>query len=167
MKLPYNYRNCQSLFGYATEVHVKSQATCQLCGCGGPPVDFDLWRQLTVEHLLGRSQGGYREQIGTVVEHRFPDLVPSDRADLVRTLDVLNTVTACSFCNSTTSRDVSATSMTDLILATPGSPEDVVNAVAQELSAILQRKRADVQWKLASVRAAFERHVLKTPQSCD
>jgi hypothetical protein len=45
----YDYRNCQSLFGYAAKVHERSGGVCQLCGAGGPEVDFDFWRQLTVE----------------------------------------------------------------------------------------------------------------------
>ena len=44
----YDYRNCQSLFGYATEVHQRSGGVCQLCDAGATGLDFDLWRQLTV-----------------------------------------------------------------------------------------------------------------------
>lgn len=54
----YDYRNCQSLFGYAAKVHERPGAVCQLCSAGGPEVDFDFWRQLTVEHLIGEGQGG-------------------------------------------------------------------------------------------------------------
>lgn len=39
----YDYRNCESLFGYAQSVHERSGGTCQLCGCGGgTEVEFDL-----------------------------------------------------------------------------------------------------------------------------
>jgi hypothetical protein len=59
----YHYRNCQSLFGYAAEVHRHSGGVCELCGAGATGIDFDLWRRLTVEHLIGESQGGYAKQI--------------------------------------------------------------------------------------------------------
>lgn len=41
----YDYRNRQSLFGNAAEVHGRSGGICQLCGCGSRELDFDLWRQ--------------------------------------------------------------------------------------------------------------------------
>ncbi len=159
MERPYNYKNCQSLFGYAAEVHIRSRAKCQLCGCGGSPVDFHLWRQMTVEHLLGRSQGGYLYQIRDAVAQRFPDMAPDALESLAARVDAMNTVTACSFCNSTTSRDVSAESMASLVQATPGGPDDVLKAIEEELQVVLARKRRDVQWKLEAVRAAFEREV--------
>lgn len=74
MNKPYNYKNCQSLFGYASKVHIRSGGRCQLCLCGGQPLNFDLWRQLTVEHLIGESQGGYKKAIRQAVVQRFPDL---------------------------------------------------------------------------------------------
>jgi hypothetical protein len=160
MDRPYDYRNCQSLFGYAAKVHVRSRATCQLCGCGGSPVDFNLWRQMTVEHLLGRSQGGYLRQIREALVHRFSGLTTSAIEDLAAQIDAMNTVTACSFCNSTTSRDVSAESMTNLILSTPGTAADVAGAIEAELQVVLARKRRDVRWKLEAVREAFDREVL-------
>ena len=43
MKGTYDYRNCESLFGYAASAHVRSGSICQLCGCGdGKGVDFVL-----------------------------------------------------------------------------------------------------------------------------
>ena len=68
----YDYRNCQSLFGYAAKVHERSGAVCQLCGAGTAGLDFDLWRQMTVEHLIGESQGGYLRQISASLADRFP-----------------------------------------------------------------------------------------------
>src|SRR5215217_4881277 len=72
---PYDYRNCQSLFGYAAAVHQRCQGICQLCGCGGlTPNTFDLWRQMTVEHILGESDKGYPKDIEQALAMRFPDL---------------------------------------------------------------------------------------------
>ena len=101
----YNYLQCQSLFGYAFEVHERCSYQCQLCGCGGNrAADFDLWRQMTVEHIIGNSQGGYPVAIRQSINERFPDLKESVRAEFAQKLDRANTVTACQFCNSTTSR---------------------------------------------------------------
>lgn len=155
---PYDHRNCQSLFGYAQKVHERSQYKCELCGCGGSPPNFDLWRQFTVEHLVGEGQGGYLPALRAAVAARFPDLAPDERVGLVAEIDAANTVTACGFCNSTTSRDRHRCDMTTL-LSVPGGPEEVLAAIQRELSEILERKRHDVRWKLASVRTAFDRMV--------
>lgn len=103
-QVPYDYRNCQSLFGYAAAVHARSGGICALCGYGEAGIDFDRWRQLTVEHLIGESQGGYRRQIEIDLGRRFPDLAREQVKDRAGDIDAANTVTACSFCNSTTSR---------------------------------------------------------------
>ena len=155
----YNHKNCQSLFGYAADVHIRSGGKCQLCGCGGSPLDFDLWRQMTVEHLIGKSQGGYLEQIRATVVKRFPDLTPVAQENLSQRINELNTVTACSFCNSTTSRDISQKSMSELLHEAKGTIEEVEAYIAAELQEVLERKRIDVQWKLSSVEEAFQREV--------
>lgn len=159
MRPDYNYRNCQSLFGYAADVHLRSGGRCQLCDCGGEPVEFDLWRQMTVEHLIGKSQGGYLSQIREAVAQRFSELSETDQESLARQIDALNTATACSFCNSTTSRDSSPSSMTQLITTCCGSPAELLDLLRVELAKILERKRGEVAWKLRSVRAAFEEQV--------
>lgn len=160
MTTPYNYKQCQSLFGYSFDVHIRSSGTCQLCGCGGENLTFDLWRQMTVEHIIGKSQGGYLKEIRLVVAERFPDLDSVEREFLSKEIDAVNTVTACSFCNSTTSRDSNTISMSDLIRTSMGSPSEVVSQIASALQPILERKRSDVQWKLESVRKAYEANFL-------
>lgn len=156
----YNYKNCQSLFGYAAAVHIRSGGRCQLCGCGGVPLDFHLWRQMTVEHLIGKSQGGYLNQIRVAVSERFPDFTPEIQEQMAHRLDEANTITACGFCNSTTSRDVASKPMVVLLHEAEGSPEEVVEYVSHEMKRILERKRSDVKWKLASVQEAFIAQVL-------
>lgn len=160
MTAQYNYKQCQSLFGYSFDVHVRSSGTCQLCGCGGANLTFDLWRQMTVEHIIGKSQGGYLKDIRLVVAERFPDLNVAERESLSRKIDAVNTVTACSFCNSTTSRDANSISMRDLIRSSTGCPCEVVSQIASALQPILERKRSDVRWKLESVRKAYEANFL-------
>jgi hypothetical protein len=155
----YDYRNCQSLFGYAANVHIRSGGVCQLCGCGGAPLTFDLWRQMTVEHIVGASQGGYLKEIRLAVASRFAELSAAACEELSQRIDELNTVTACSFCNSTTSGDESPKSMHEL-LQVQGGVDEVITSIASELQCVLDRKRKDVEWKIASVKEAFENEVL-------
>jgi hypothetical protein len=157
----YDYRNCVSLFGYAAEVHRRSGGVCQLCDAGAMALDFDLWRQMTVEHLIGESQGGYLKQVRATLASRFPDLAAGEIVLLAAEIDAANTVTACSFCNSTTSRDHAQVSMTELIEAAPDGPRDqVLKHVSAMLDGILAGKRQAVRRKLASVRTAFDSQVV-------
>jgi len=156
MNKRYNYRNCQSLFGYAQDVHKRSGGICQLCGAGmGEPSSFDLWRQLTVEHLVGASQGGYIKEIRVVISKRFPGLSNEEREELALRIDGANTATACSFCNATTSRDRNPENMAQLISEAKGEPDAAVNEVLLKLEEVLKRKRISVRWKLDSIREAF------------
>jgi hypothetical protein len=91
------------------------------------------------------------------VSGRFPELLPDAIEELALRLDAPNTVTACSFCNSTTSRDISSKSMPELLKEAIGGPGEVLKFVSSELRRVLDRKRADVRWKLESVRMAFEK----------
>lgn len=160
MDKKYDYRNCSSLFGYAAEVHLRSGGICQLCGCGkGDVIDFDLWRQLTVEHLIGESQGGYLRDIKQAIRKRFPDLKAEQQDCLAISIDAANTVTACSFCNSMTSRETHLKSMDELVATTTGSPEPFLGQVKVELRSILERKRNQVTWKLEEVRDAYRKSV--------
>ncbi len=148
---PYNYKNCQSLFGYAQEVHIRCKGKCQLCGCGGlEPEDFAIWRQMTVEHLIGKSQGGYLNQIKASLKE-YHDI---DDDSFAKELDTLNTVSACQFCNSTTSRDSTEVSMSEIIkkCKTRTEIKDELSIVCKE---ILQCKKKKVEWKLTSVKKAF------------
>jgi hypothetical protein len=72
---PYDFRNCTSLFGYSAAVHVRSGGSCELCDAGDSS-DFDWWRQLTVEHLIGEGQGG---EPGRRWLASFPSPVRQDR----------------------------------------------------------------------------------------
>lgn len=140
-------------------MHIRCKGQCQLCGCGGAPLDFDLWRQMTVEHLIGRSQGGYMKQIIELVEKYFSLYSSKERELLSKEIDSINTVTACQFCNSTTSRDVSDISMSDLFIVANGSRESLIKEVSSACGAILNKKRKSVAWKLESIREAFEGQV--------
>lgn len=153
----YDFWNCQSLFGYAAKVHERSGGVCQLCGAGATELGFDLWRQMTVEHLIGESQGGYLRQISASLARQFPGLSKAALTELAGQIDAANTVTACSFCNATTSRAQAPASMTTIIDTAPGGTSDeICRHVTAILAGILESKQRDVAWKLASVRRAFD-----------
>ena len=161
MSNSYDHRNCQSLFGYALDIHKRYNCVCQLCGCGvNRASDFDIWRQKTVEHIIGKSQGGYKADIRKSVDERFPDLPEPDREDFAKRLNDANTVSACRFCNSTTSRDCCTKSMRDLIFEAHGDPEVVITKVIDDLGKVLQAKQSVAKWKIEAVRAAFEEQVV-------
>lgn len=156
----YDYRNCQSLFGYALEIHKRCNYVCQLCGCGGnQSSDFDIWRQMTVEHIIGKSQGGYKADIRDSIDKRFPGLPEVDREAFAYRLNEANTISACRFCNSTTSRDKYAKSMRDFIFDAQGDPEAVINQVINALSEVLQVKQSVAKWKIEAVHVAFNEKV--------
>jgi hypothetical protein len=156
MDRPYDQSGLQSLVGYGRAAHERSGGICQLCGCGaGLDIDFDLWRQFTIEHLIGEGQGGYPRRIRAAVDARFPHLAEPDRATLAVWIHEANIVTACQFCNSTTSRDRAPFSMEEVIAGLPDDPEQALVALAEKLQLILDAKREKVQWKLRSVYRAF------------
>jgi hypothetical protein len=165
-KKAYDVRNCQSLFGYAQEVHERSGGVCHFCGAGADSdVSFDLWRQLTVEHLIGKSQGGHYAQIKVALKRKFPEMHEEEIADFAWEIELQNMVTACSFCNSMTSHDRHDLTMQDVISAAPDSRSGVLRSVKRECRRALNRKKAEVQWKLSSVRVAFEGKVLPALRS--
>lgn len=166
MKGEYDVHNCQSLFGYAQEVHQRSGGVCQLCRAGaGRKVNFDLWRQLTVEHLIGESQRGHYAQIKKAARKKFPSLAGDEIEKLAWTIELENMVTACSFCNATTSRGRHDVSMDEVIASAPNSLEGVLRSVRREAQRALSRKRKEVTWKLKSIRKAFEAELLPSLQS--
>jgi hypothetical protein len=156
METPYNVSGLQSLFGYGRVTHERSGGICQLCGCGaGLEIDFDLWRQFTVEHLIGEGQGGYPLRIKAAVDAKFAHLSDYERQALAGRIHAANVVTACQFCNSTTSRDRAPFTMEEVIAELPLDPDEALIAVAEKLQTILDKKRANVEWKLRSVYQEF------------
>lgn len=150
----YDYRACQSLFGYAQRAHRRSQARCQLCGCGDP-TNFDFWRQLTVEHLIGQAQVGHIKRFLPLLQRRFPHLSAREIQGLAVAIDDLNTVSACGFCNSMTSQ-IRAPNGLDELIAAAVDPAQLLESVRIVCEAMLQRKKDSVLWKLEAVRAAWE-----------
>jgi predicted phage-related endonuclease len=108
-----------------------------------------------VEHLVGASQGGYINDIRQAISKRFPTLSNEQREELALRIDKANTVTACHFCNSTTSRYQNIVNLTQLISEAEGDADEVVNEVESKLKEILRYKQDDVRKKLESIREAF------------
>jgi len=157
MEVPYDESGLQSLIGYGRTTHLRSGGICQLCGCGaGREIDFDLWRQFTIEHLIGQGQGGYPPQIKVAVDVRFGHLSAEQRTELAGHIHDANVVTACHFCNSTTSRNTAMFTMTEAIAALPDDPEEALAVLREKLQAVLVAKRKQCNWKLRSVYRAFK-----------
>jgi hypothetical protein len=129
--------------------------------CGGEPDTGDPPRAASLTLLVGSSiKGGYLRQISASLAFRFPGLTAAERARLADQIDAANTVTACSFCNATTSRAQAPTSMTSLIETAPDrTPEEICRHVTAGLNSILTAKRESIAWKLASVRKTFDSQV--------
>lgn len=99
----------QSLLGYAKETHRRSGGVCLYCGFGVPSVEdpehkFDVWRQLTVEHIVPSDNCQLREKIKHGICTAFPDLSEELARILRERVEELNTVTCCHLCNSLVSR---------------------------------------------------------------
>lgn len=160
MDRPYDESGLQSLFGYGRAAHERSGGICQLCGCGaGPDIDFDLWRQFTIEHIIGEGPGGYPPRIRLAVDSRFPHLTEAERARLATQIHEANVVTSCQFCNSTTSRDRAPFTMEEVIAALPDDPEEALPAVVEQLKPVLEAKKEIVRWKLRSVYRGFRESI--------
>ncbi len=164
----YNHKNCQSLFGYAAATHKRCKWQCQLCGAGGLSAGSKFWRQLTVEHLIGRSDGGYRKDknapidINRLVDANFQAYTEGEKNDLVKKIDELNTVTACQLYNSTTSRFKAEEkhTMANLFKESGNCRELLIKKIGEACSDILRQKKEKVRWKLVSVEDAFKKYII-------
>ncbi|WP_367154895.1 hypothetical protein [Methylomonas sp. HYX-M1] len=94
------------------------------------------------------------------MKDKFPFFSGAEIESLAKEIEALNTVTACQFCNSTTSRDVSEISMHELFLKSEPNRKSVLENITQACAAILKRKQDAVKWKLESVEEAFYEQVV-------
>jgi len=157
IKMIYNIKDCQSLFGYAFETHKRYKGVCQLCGAGKNGLSFDIFRQMTVEHIIGKSQGGYISGIKSCFKKYFPKYEASKVKTLSKSIEFENMVTSCQFCNSMTSRYVSDVSMDRLFSESTGkSEEELLEHVKTELNKILKAKKEYLKSKQDAVRAGFD-----------
>ena len=160
MKKPYDARNCQSLCGYGREVHRRSGGICKYCSFGkGSSLDPSLWRQLTVEHIIPASRGGKLSDIKKALETRFPDIVPDVLNDRANSIDRENTITACHFCNSATSRWPGKCNLSNVILHTQGNWNWVLREVILAIKREFNDKKQGIKWKLGSVNRLFKEDI--------
>ena len=114
-KLKWGAGNCQSLVGYADEVHRNSGGACEYCEYGSGELDFDLWRQLSLEHVIPSSWLDWK-RLQRLLEELFAPYpinlferkkrgsteLPEGR-QLRHEIEMACCATACQFCNSMTS----------------------------------------------------------------
>ena len=157
LKVTYDFKKCQSLFGYAIETHKKYRGVCQLCGAGYNGITFDLFRQLTVEHIIGKNDGGYLSDIIKSVGEVFPYLSKAEIKGLANKIEFINMVTACQFCNAMTSRYKSHIQMKDLIKKASEKKDisDCLNHIEDVLKVILATKVSDLKDKIESVKNGY------------
>ncbi len=112
-----------SLLGYAKNIHAVSGAVCAYCGFGQGSsealghTDFDLWRQLTLEHVIPARRlellnDNICRAIDTLLgtQNDWPKKRAHKQAEYkkIRVRNAIYTaceVSCCHFCNSLTSRD--------------------------------------------------------------
>ena len=163
----------QSLLGYGKSVHNRSGGVCQYCGYGvkmetDTETNFDLWRQLTVEHLISEAGGGYLYQqkyriaFEQLVHRKFPILSDRDVQIFVEAIDRANTKTACRCCNSMTSRDHELKikkTFADLLNEYSGSSEEVREHMSAFLDENFKRRREVVRNKLNEAKKVFQKDI--------
>lgn len=118
---------------------------------------MSLWRQLSIEHVISESQGGYNPRLKVAVSTRFSDYPIDEIERIVGQINIANTVTACRFCNDTTSRYVAQKTMEELLVEAQGQNlDEVIAEIQSHLKAIFEEKKRLVLWKLSSIEPAFQ-----------
>lgn len=97
--------------------------------------------------------------IKALVSEFFPDLDIEEAREFAGQVNARNTVTACHFCNATTSRMRAPQSMREIIESAAGDRGTALKNVGDVCQQILRNKKESVKWKLESVREAFDREV--------
>ena len=143
------------------QAHKRSGGICQFCRCNaGATVSYDLWRQMTIEHVIGKKRGGDLKEITIAISERFPEITSTYRNRLVQRITEANTITACSLCNSLTSQHgKNGKKIADMLREATGTPDEVVNQVLVEIANLFEAKRAEVDYKHEAIRDAFEKLV--------
>jgi len=179
--------NYQSLLGYARGVHKESGGRCAYCEYGACGVDFDMWRQLSLEHVIpskwlekGNIRPLLNELWGLGDNWRKPyQRVTGDEDNLEgfrlkQAIEQESCVTACHFCNSATSRFEARhkgfREEWEEIFRDPGlkklkhKPFDerkaaLLERVRELRKAIFEQKKADVKKKLDELEPYFDQYV--------
>ena len=171
--------SCQSLLGYAAEFHKRSGGICAYCDYGKGSVDFNMWRQLSLEHVIPRSiiysdkaKDGLRSLLSLTDQdwstRKYQRTAGLKGVEFQRKIEAACCVTACHFCNSMTSRfpDTKGhyhkflNAFTDPEVHGQADNEAREAALLQEIERIvrelLPEKRAYVSDRISKLRAEFE-----------
>jgi hypothetical protein len=168
----YDPRSCESLLGYGRAVHKKWGGVCQYCGLGKDGLDFDTWRQLSIDHVIpDRLFPGQARPFSSV----FPQLTKAQRIELAKLVNEINWVTACNFCNSMTSRmkgdDVSADGILppedhkEVMSVNDEPVQAMLGRLRKRVCEVLRKKQDYVRPRLAELQKAFDSDVKPELQS--
>lgn len=155
----YDPKNCQSLFGYGKAAHERSGGICEYCGLGASELDFDIWRQFSVDHVIpARLLHNIRD--------KFPRFDKKTAQVLEERINRINLVTACNFCNSMTSRmpfpvdDILCDDrFNDVTSIEDESVQSMLRNIELRVQNIKAIKRIYVQERLAEIRSEFRKNV--------
>ncbi|MCL4552796.1 MAG: hypothetical protein M1305_04500 [Candidatus Marsarchaeota archaeon] len=159
----YDPKGCQSLLGYGRAVHARSGGVCEYCGLGKERVDFSVWRQLSVDHVVPVKLFSGR---GRTLRSVFPKLPNVELRKLAKEINRINLVTACNFCNSMTSRmdfainEILSSDSCDEATSVDAEPvQDMLGRLEQRVAQVLPMKRNRVRQRLAELRKTFDEEV--------
>lgn len=157
----YNPNSCQSLLGYGRPVHKRSGGICKYCNFGKDSVNFDAWRQLSVDHIIpARLFPGEGKTLSSI----FPNLPNEELKTLAGLIDDINLVTACNFCNSMTSRMPNISVEEILVQDNFGEVfsvddpniQQMLNRLQERVNEVLPMKRKYVRERLKRLCKTFE-----------
>jgi len=161
--------SCQSLLGYGRAAHERSGGVCAYCGLGSDGVTFDLWRQLTVDHVIASNTIG-PGGLGKLIRAKcFPNLPEGELKKLFESINRINLVTACSFCNSMTSRKRTR-SIHEIMPDEPSeevvaADHPLVEALLSRLEQLVDVERKDkvkyVQARLDTLKEYFDGQIVR------
>jgi len=170
--------NCQSLLGYAESVHLATGGICAYCDFGKPRLDFSEWRQLALEHVVpsgivnGDEVKSKLMALFGYAKEDWPTRKHQPRADLrghklQAKLAEACCTTACTFCNSMTSKYPDDKFnyaefwkvFEDSELRASPSSERLLGLLKNAIPPIVARKRAYVQAKLFILKSEYQKRV--------
>jgi len=158
--------SCQSLLGYGKAVHEGSGCICAYCDLGKAGQDFDMWRQLSVDHVVPTNCIGANDW--TI---KFPKMSKPAIKKLHAEINKINLVTACNFCNSMTSRMKIGNREAILPKSGYSDAEDIKHPAVQEMlqrlgeqvNDLKEEKRKYVQERLRILELAYAKEVKPKP----
>lgn len=152
----------QALIGYGGDAHRRSKGNCLYCGFGtlrtaDPELKFDIWRNLTLEHVVPECNG----QLEANIDQAIQNLPMATQEGLKRRIKSLNEVTACHVCNTFAGRCETEGPISEAVqafydrLQHPIADETWLPQVAQSIQGVWQLKSKRVRGKVLWLRENF------------